>query len=184
VASVFGHIMASTAIGLAFFPQAAKSRTLLIVAAASACLPDADVLGLRFGIPYASQWGHRGWTHSIVFAVVWGLLISWLFARKRKDYSRIAMFMILSTLSHPLLDMLTNGGRGVALWWPLDTRRIFFPWHPIQVSPLTMSDFFSPWGLEVLASEIWYIGLPSMVLIMAARGVRQLNQDKKEQNML
>jgi inner membrane protein len=177
MASIFGHILASTALGKAFFPRQASNWGLLVVAGASAALPDADVLGFRFGIPYASQWGHRGFTHSIVFAVVWGLLITWLLYRKRIDWRPIALWMILSTVSHPLLDMMTNGGRGVALWWPFDHERIFFPWNPIQVSPISVSDFFSGWGVEVLLSEAWYIGLPCLVLVLAASGVRVLAAD-------
>ena len=36
-------------------------------------LPDADVAGFSFGIPYSSQFGHRGATHSIAFAVAVGV---------------------------------------------------------------------------------------------------------------
>ncbi|MDO8366261.1 MAG: hypothetical protein Q7T20_05645 [Saprospiraceae bacterium] len=72
-----------------------------------------------------------------------------------------------------LLDMLTNGGRGCALWWPFSLERIFFPWRPIQVSPMSVSDFISPWGLEVLASEVIWIGFPCMSLIWVARMIRR-----------
>lgn len=35
-------------------------------------LPDADVVGFRFGVPYAAPWGHRGATHSLMFPVIVG----------------------------------------------------------------------------------------------------------------
>ena len=175
MASLFGHIAVSTAIGYAFFPKHVRPLTL-VVAGFCAFAPDLDVLSFRFGIPYASEWGHRGWTHSLMFALVAGGLIGWLctigFSRRflgdnpaAKAASTITAWFILSMASHPLLDMLTNGGRGCALWWPFSLERIFFPWRPIQVSPMSVSDFMSPWGLEVLASEVIWIGFPCVGLV-------------------
>lgn len=177
MASIFGHIAASTAIGCAFFPNQVRPITLA-VAGFCAFAPDLDVLAFHFDIPYGSEWGHRGWTHSLVFALVFGGLIGWLctggFSRRvgepaAKAAGTLTAWLILSTVSHPLLDMLTNGGRGCALWWPFSAERIFFPWHPIQVSPISAADFFSPWGLEVLASEVVWIGFPCLGLVWAAR---------------
>ncbi len=37
---------------------------------------------------------------------------------------------------------------------------------------ISASDFFSPWGLEVLASEVLWIGFPCVVLVAVARVVR------------
>jgi hypothetical protein len=44
------------------------SRRLLVAGAIGAMLPDLDVIGFRFGIEYASDFGHRGFTHSLMFA--------------------------------------------------------------------------------------------------------------------
>ena len=179
MASLFGHVAASTAIGYAFFPKQVRPVALL-VAGFCAFAPDLDVLGFRFGIPYGSEWGHRGWTHSLVFALVFGALLGWIYDRlSRKDnppgnsLTAIILWCILSMLSHPLLDMLTNGGRGCALWWPFSTDRIFFPFHPIQVSPMSISGFISEWGLTVLTSEACWIGLPALGLVAAAQLFRK-----------
>ena len=167
MASIFGHIAASTAIGYVFFPKQVKPITLA-VAGFCAFAPDLDVLAFRFGIPYGSEWGHRGFTHSLVFALVVGSLIGWI-ASNRDNWSRLTAWFVLSMASHPILDMMTNGGRGCALWWPFSPERIFLPWRPIQVSPISASDFFSPWGLAVLASEVLWIGFPCVVLVWIAR---------------
>lgn len=53
--------------------------------------------------------------------------------------------------SHPLLDILTDGGLGCALFWPFDGTRYFAPWRPIPVAPIGLA-FFSPFGLTV---AIW-----------------------------
>jgi inner membrane protein len=137
-----------------------------------------DVLAFRFGISYGSEWGHRGWTHSVVFSILFGGLMALIFRQLNRNNEHrnqsetlipTAFWLILSTLSHPLLDMLTNGGRGCALWWPFSTERIFFPIRPIQVSPMSIGGFISEWGLEVLASEFVWIGLPSLGLVLLAK---------------
>ena len=94
-------------------------------------VPDLDVIAFRFGIPYAAQFGHRGATHSIAFALLMGLA-AWLLTRSRKS----ALALAFVVLSHPLLDMLTDGGLGVALFWPFSVERHFFPWTPLPVAPL------------------------------------------------
>lgn len=163
MASLFGHIAVSTAIGYAFFPKQVRPLTL-VVAGFCAFAPDLDVLAFRYGIPYDSEWGHRGWTHSLLFALIVGGLIG-LFVGGRPTWKGLTAWFVLSMASHPILDMMTNGGRGCALWWPFSTERIFLPWRPIQVSPMSVSDFFSPWGLEVLASEVLWIGFPCVALV-------------------
>ncbi len=169
MASVFGHIVASTALGYACFPKAVRPVTLLL-AGFLAFSPDLDVLAFHYGIPYGSQWGHRGWTHSLVFTILLGAMSGLIFTFLQKNNTVkntpwIILWFVLSAVSHPLLDMLTNGGRGCALWWPFDTARIFFPWNPIQVSPLGAGAFFSEWGAKVLLSELVWIGLPALGLV-------------------
>jgi inner membrane protein len=171
--SVFGHFAAAAALGAAFFPGQMRPAVLL-VAGACACAPDLDVLAFRFGIPYGSVWGHRGWTHSLVFAGLLGGLAAGLGFHRAPDFPKILAWCVLATASHPLLDMLTNGGRGVALWWPFQNDRIFFPFRPIQVSPLGAGAFFSEWGVRVLVSEAIWIGGPALLMILLAKAWRQL----------
>jgi inner membrane protein len=176
MASIFGHVAASTALGYAFFPKAVRPATI-ILAGFCAFAPDLDVLAFRFDIPYESQWGHRGWTHSIVFALVFGAIVTFIFQYIQKNkinLTPLLLWCVLSTLSHPLLDMLTNGGRGCALWWPFLQERIFFPLRPIQVSPLGAGAFFSEWGLRVLWSEMVWIGLPALGIVILARKILTL----------
>ncbi len=53
------------------FGKRVVSDRLLATAAVCSVLPDIDVLAFHFGIPYASEFGHRGFTHSIFFAPAW-----------------------------------------------------------------------------------------------------------------
>lgn len=82
-------------------------------------------------------------------------------------FGRLALFFTLVTLSHPLLDMLTDGGLGVALFAPFSGRRYFLPWRPVEVSPIGVG-FFSQRGLEVLASEVRWVWLPGLGVVAAA----------------
>lgn len=77
--------------------------------------------------------------------------------------------MFACTASHPLLDALTNGGLGVALFWPWSDARLFAPWRPIAVSPIG-AGFFGSRGLAVLGSELRWVWLPTLgaALLIAA----------------
>ncbi len=177
MASLFGHVAASTALGYAFFPKN-TARKALLLAGLCAFFPDFDVIAFRFGIPYTSIWGHRGWTHSLTFALGLGILIAWVFYRQEKDWWKMALWFMLATASHPLLDMLTTGGLGCALWWPFSEERLFFPARVIRVSPLEIRSFLSKWGLKILLSEALWIGLPGVILVLVSRGLRRVFQSK------
>jgi len=127
-------------------------------------LPDLDVLAFRFHIAYTDTFGHRGASHSLVFAVIIGLL-AMAFARYLRSTRPASFFFVCAACaSHGLLDALTNGGEGVALLWPFSDVRIFFPWHLIEVSPLDMHRVFSERGWVVLQSEFVWVWLPAAVL--------------------
>ena len=179
MASAFSHAIASVAIGKGLsFRESAKFWLLGIFCSV---IPDADVIGFHYHIPYASPFGHRGFTHSLVFAVLLSFVIALIFYRDKKIFSRqwlaIAGFFFLATASHGILDAFTNGGLGVEFFFPFNTHRYFFPWRPIQVSPLSAASFFSEWGLRVLRSEIIWVWLPSFVVIAFSF---ILNRKKKE----
>jgi inner membrane protein len=76
-------------------------------------------------------------------------------------------YFFLITISHGCLDALTDGGLGVAFFAPLDQTRYFFPWRPIEVSPIGL-DFFSARGLTVIESELLWIWIPALTIIVCA----------------
>lgn len=119
-----------------------------------AATPDLDVLMHAF-VRYSHPFGHRGAFHSLAFYLVVTLIAARLvsLAERRRG---VALAVFASLASHSLFDMLTNGGLGIGLFWPLTSERLFFPWRPIPVSPLRVSSFFSDWGLRVLAVELWF----------------------------
>jgi inner membrane protein len=62
---------------------------------------------------------------------------------------------------------MTTGGLGVAFFSPFENSRYFLPYRPIKVSPMGFQKFFSEWGLEVIKSEIIWIGIPLLVLLLS-----------------
>ena len=162
--SVLTHPVVPMALSV-FLPRGAASPTLLLAGAACSVIPDLDVIGFRFGIRYSDVLGHRGLTHSILFALALGALLSFTLFRHNQGGPWVAfIFLFLSTLSHTLLDMLTNGGLGVALFAPFSNERYFFPWRPIEVSPIGVGSFFSEWGKLVILSELKWVWLPAAVV--------------------
>jgi inner membrane protein len=113
-------------------------------------LPDLDVIAFWLGIPYGAPFGHRGATHSLVFAAAAGI-IAVLIARA-PDRRRVGLLAFAVVASHGLLDALTDGGRGVALLWPFSAERHFAPIRPIPVAPIG-AGIFSPRGYYVMAVE-------------------------------
>lgn len=164
MASVFGHgIVGYTIQKLLDFKNL---KWLLFFAILSTILPDADVLTFKLGIVYEHPLGHRGFTHSILFAMFWALLLMLLFGRKHKFIWFVVIF--LSTLSHGILDAMTSGGKGVGFLIPFNNERFFFPFREIKVSPIGIERFFSDWGLQVVLSELKFIFIPCF-LILAVR---------------
>jgi len=172
--TVFSHAIFASAIGTAYAGEPTP-WSFWVLTASCAMLPDVDAIGFAFGVRYDSMWGHRGLTHSIAFAVLVGLAAGMFAFGKRSNGPgrlQLSLYFTLVTLSHPLLDALTNGGRGVALFAPFSAERYFFPWRPIEVSPIGMG-FFSSRGLEVLVSEIVWVWLPAMLIFVGARMYRK-----------
>ena len=124
--------------------------SLLLTAASFA--PDIDVLAFPLGIPYGATLGHRGATHSVVFAGLCGCALGLAARRWNVSALRVALSVSLVMATHGILDTFTNGGRGVALLWPFDGERFFAPWRPIPVSPLAWG-IFSRRGLRVMSYE-------------------------------
>ncbi|MEM7584573.1 MAG: metal-dependent hydrolase [Acidobacteriota bacterium] len=150
-----GHIAVGMAAGrLHSRWQAARSPVVAMVAfTALSAIHDADLIGFSFGIPYDAPYGHRGASHSIFAGLLLGILAGCLGRIAGWAWGITTVLACGVAVSHGLLDTLTDGGRGIALLWPLSTERFFSPWQPLPVSPLGMG-VFSWWGLRVLLFEL------------------------------
>jgi inner membrane protein len=163
--TVMTHAVVGVGLGTLFTSR--KMPPLFwITTAALAMAPDLDVWAFRLGIPYAAPLGHRGFTHSLAFALLLGLtaalLTHWRIGGRRAD---LCGFFFLVAASHGLLDAFTNGGMGVGFFIPFENRRYFFPWHPIRVSPIGFA-FFSEQGIPVILNEMLWVWLPTAAVVV------------------
>jgi inner membrane protein len=163
MASAFGHALAA-----ATLPRVLTRRSLptrfWVLTLVCGILPDIDVLAFRLGIPYRHPLGHRGFTHSIVFGFIWASALTLVFFRKQANKFQIFFLLLVSTLSHGVLDAMTNGGLGVGFFIPWKETRYFFPFHPIEVSPIKVERFFVQ-AEKILVSEAIWIGIPCFILL-------------------
>ncbi len=175
MASIFAHGFTAYAFGKSFSKEI-NTKKLWILGIICSILPDADVIGFKFGIAYESFWGHRGFSHSLLFAILLGTTVTFIFYSK-KSYTKTGVALILyftvCTAFHGVLDAMTTGGLGIAFFSPFDTTRYFFPWRPIQVSPIGVSNFFSIWGIKVLLSELIWVAIPTSIYILVIHHFRK-----------
>ncbi len=160
--TIVTHALIPLAAGIALGKARLPPR-LVVAGMIAAVLPDADVIAFKLGIEYAHVFGHRGASHSLVFALVCGAFVACCARWLKVTPIAAFLFIALSAASHPLLDMLTDGGLGVALLWPWSDARHFSPWRVIEVSPFA-NRFFSARGVEVLLSELRWVWVPVLAL--------------------
>lgn len=175
MASLPAHVIAALGVG-AFFYKPDIPKRIWVVGAACSAIPDLDVIGFRLGIRYGDFWGHRGFTHSLVFGAALATAVVLLgFRGGLPNISRISIwtYFFLATASHGVLDAMTNGGLGVAFFSPFNNRRYFLSWRPIQVSPIGLGRFFTGRGFSVFQSEFFWVWIPAGLLIASALLLRR-----------
>ncbi len=100
MASAFSHAIVALAMGKAFQNKELSWRELFLGALCSV-VPDFDVIGLYVGIQYGDMWGHRGLTHSIVFAALLAASLVAVWYRGKDDVSDDGAFPLFLSL-HPV----------------------------------------------------------------------------------
>ena len=177
MATIFTHALVVLTAGRI----SGQQRRIMVCGVALALLPDVDVAGLPFGIPHEDWFGHRGFTHSLVFAFVTAAAATCITLRDTRlgpaAWRNTLIFLFACAASHGLLDAMTNGGSGIAFFSPFSNARYFLPWRPVEVSPIGR-DFFSSDGLDTLASEARWLWLPCAAAWLAYRLVRRRRGDR------
>ena len=154
-----GHVAVGMALGRAGRSGRPLKQLLggMALFSALAMLPDADVVAFKLGIPYAAPWGHRGATHSLVFAAGVALAVAGVTRALGGPAGRMGGLALLAVGSHGLLDALTDGGLGAALLWPFSDARLFAPVRPLPVAPIGPR-MLSARGLYVASVEfLWFL---------------------------
>jgi len=176
VASAITHFVVGAAIALPAIDSAALKGVLPrwaipVTAGLFAAAPDLDTVTMFvLHIPRSSIFAHRGIFHSPAFLIVAAAIAAALVARNR-SWPLLAAVWAAAAITHPLLDMLTDGGTGVMLLFPFSEERMFFAWRPIRVSPLGILRFFDHAG-AILQSEMPFDALALMLGVMLRRTLK------------
>ncbi|MHC9087718.1 metal-dependent hydrolase [Tenacibaculum sp. IMCC1] len=118
------QIVLGAAVGEAVLGKKEGNKAMLYGAIAGT-IPDLDVyVGKLFDTVTALEI-HRGFTHSVFFAIVFGWIFGWLISLYEKNAStkEWALLMFWGFITHPILDAHTTWG--TQLFWPLDLRLAF-----------------------------------------------------------
>lgn len=89
-------------------------------------IPDLDVFLRFFYDPLDAALVHRGFSHSLLFALIAGPLLGWISHKLSKEKFTLRMWILLwflSIVTHPLLDIFTN--YGTQFFWPFSPRISF-----------------------------------------------------------
>ena len=138
--SSLSHAMVAVTVGSLVAPRE-LIRPFLIIGATCAVLPDIDAIGRPFyGVTGDLQTlgGHRGFTHSITFAALLGIVVSSVTAidrRWRGQRIRLAVFIAIATALHGVLDLFTSIGAStspVQFFSPFSTHGYALSRHPIN----------------------------------------------------
>jgi inner membrane protein len=170
--TLLSHAAVPLAVGLGLGSRTVPPQLLLAGVVAS-MLPDLDVVGFRLGIPYTDIFGHRGFSHSFLSALLIGLAAAGVAGRLRCTRTAALLVVAASMASHGLLDIFTDGGPGVALLWPWSETRFFAPWRVIEASPLRIARLLSARGGEVISSEVLWVWLPAAAAALLTMLVRR-----------
>lgn len=115
------QIVLGAAVGEAVLGKKIGNKAMLLGAIAGT-IPDLDIFSGFFTDTVSALEIHRGFTHSIFFAVIVGLLFAWMLALwdKRASLKEWWWFWFLTFVTHPLLDAHTTWG--TQLFWPFEPR--------------------------------------------------------------
>jgi inner membrane protein len=180
MASLITHpavpIVAALLVGRGIIPV-----PLAVLGISFSMLPDLDIIAFRLGVPYGSPFGHRGFSHSIVAALLLSTAVVPLARALKARPFVVFWFLLLSMLSHGVLDAFTrNATNGVALFWPLSAERILFSFRPIEASPISLRRFMSERGLQVLWSEMVWVWIPLLAIGLVGLLIRRQMRASKQ----
>jgi inner membrane protein len=170
--TIITHAFTGIASGMALYNRS-YPKWFWILTILLPVIPDADVIGFKFGIPYSSFWGHRGFFHSLFFScvlgTVTGFILVWAGSRKWKQGLLYAGFLSFVTALHGILDAFTNRGLGIALLSPFIEKRYFSPFTPIKVSPIGIKSFLDGRSIDILVNEILWVWVPCICIVLFIR---------------
>jgi len=120
------QIVLGAAVGEAVLGKKIGNKAMLYGAIAGT-IPDLDVLTRNFvDTVTATEW-HRGFSHSILFSILFAPIFGWLVwkinSKSRATFKDWSWLMFWGLFTHPILDAFTTWG--TQLFWPFKSRLAF-----------------------------------------------------------
>jgi membrane-bound metal-dependent hydrolase YbcI (DUF457 family) len=159
------HSLVGASLVAAVLPRAGRVRYWAALAAGAALANAAD---LDFVLSFAlrSRGWHRGFTHSLAFALAVFACLLLALGRAR---ARAAAAFGLAYASHVALDFATTvQGGGVELFWPFSSERHGLRWWGLSEIPSRLP---AAEILKSLSLEFVLFAPPLIFLILLRRGV-------------
>ncbi len=120
------QIVLGAAVGEAVLGKKVGNKAILFGAIAGT-IPDLDILVRYFTDNVTAIEIHRGFSHSIVFSIVFAPIFGWLvykiLKKKEATWQEWSWLFFWGLFTHPILDSFTTWG--TQLFWPFETRLAF-----------------------------------------------------------
>jgi inner membrane protein len=159
------HSLVGAGLVAAVLPRAGRARYWPALAA-GAVLANAADLDFILVVLFRSRAWHRGFTHSLVFALAVFLCLLLALGRAR---AREAAAFGLAYASHVLLDFATTkDGGGLELLWPFSADRLGLRWWGLSELPSRLPPAEI---LKYVSLEFVLFAPPLLFLILLRRGV-------------
>lgn len=171
VATIYTHAVVGLGIAQLYVPRR-RAWLYWTLAGFLAIVPDFDVFS---SADYGSLLGHRGFTHSLAFALWMGLFAAscsyrWFGA----SLWALTGIFFAAMASHGILDAMTRGGADIPFFWPATDQR-YGNWGPIPLSDLAFQ-LPDPRRSRALRSELLWVWLPTAVLVVAITVYRRIKR--------
>lgn len=161
------HSMVGAGLVAAVLPRAGRPGYWLLLVA-GAVLANAADMDFFLVLVFRSRAWHRGFTHSLVFALV--VFVCFLLALGRAR-AREAVAFGLAYASHVLLDFATTkAGGGLELFWPFSFDRLGLRWWGLSEIPSSLPPAEV---LKALSLEFVLFAPPLLFLILLRKGAFQ-----------
>lgn len=120
------QIVLGAAVGEAVLGKKVGNKAMVFGAIAGT-IPDLDIIARYFTDTVTAIEVHRGFSHSIFFAIffapVFGWLVYTLLPKKEATWREWSWLFFWGLFTHPILDAFTTWG--TQLFWPFETRLAF-----------------------------------------------------------
>ena len=139
------QIVLGAAIGEAVLGKKLGNKAMLY-GAIGGTIPDLDVIVTYMTDTLTALSIHRGFTHSLVFAILFAPILGWLVSRyeRFKDVKAWSWLFFWAFITHSLLDACTSWG--TQLFWPFNMRLAFktiFVIDPLYTLPILVCLFLA-----------------------------------------